>query len=67
MREGNMSMDYIRNYYHVPAKRGMTVRVIRDQRQGKILSAHGSHLAVRMEGEKIRRYFHPKDLEYQNS
>jgi hypothetical protein len=64
MRRRKVGMDYIRNYYRVPVKRGMTVRVRADKRQGKILSVYGSHLAVRMDGEKIRRYFHPGDLDY---
>jgi hypothetical protein len=56
-------MDYIRNYYHVPAKRGMMVRrKDKPEMTGKILSAHGSHLCVRMNGCKY--YFHPLDLEY---
>ena len=66
-------MKYIRDYYHVPAKRGGKVRR-KDGRwtEGTIMSAHGSHLKVRFQtvnqdGEKRTYhvgYFHPLDLEY---
>jgi len=58
-----VSLEYIRNYYNVPAYRGMPVKENHGKR-GVIKSAHGSHLVVVLDGEVIRKFYHPGDLEY---
>jgi hypothetical protein len=62
-----MSIEYIRKYYHVPAKRGGIVREKRNRANiGRITRSHHSHLVVqlRTDREGFRRYYHPEDLEY---
>lgn len=64
-----MSMDYIRQTYGVPAKRGGRVRVRFDSpdelngREGTITSAT-SYVKVRLDGEKRPDIFYPLELEY---
>lgn len=55
-------MDYIRNYYGVPAKRGG--RVTYQGNPGTITGHSGPHLKVRLDGEKHSGIYHPMDLEY---
>lgn len=52
-----MSMDYIRRYYGVPAKRGG--RVIANGKPGVIVGAQGQYLRVRIDGEKAVGNWHP--------
>lgn len=56
-RGGAMSMQYIRDYYKVPAKRGM--RVIVDGEPGVITSARGCYLMVRFDGCSWSKTCHP--------
>lgn len=65
-----MSMQYIRDTYGVPAKRGMRVEYAKEGHQpwqGMITSAHGAYLRIRRDGD-ARAYpaeFHPEwDLTY---
>lgn len=52
-----MSAAYVRNYYKVPAKRGMRVTI--DGREGTIVSFPQAYLGVRLDGEKEIRTYHP--------
>lgn len=56
-----MSLKYIRDNYHVPAKRGG--RVIYDDsdgpRMGTITCAYGARLGIRLDGEKNSQPYHP--------
>ena len=52
-----MGMRYIREYYKVPAKRGMNV--VAQGEKGVIVGAKGQYLRVRIEGEKKVLSFHP--------
>ena len=52
-----MSMDYVRNRYGVPAKRGK--RVIANGKPGTIVAARGGHLCIRLDGEKHTGRWHP--------
>lgn len=52
-----MSAEYVRNYYKVPAKRGM--RVVADGKPGKIVGFDGAHLRIRLDGEKHIGNWHP--------
>lgn len=56
-----MSMDYIRRYYRVPAKRGGRVEYTGDgaKELGTIRSARGSHLNVQLDGVNHTMPFHP--------
>jgi hypothetical protein len=58
------TIDYIRNYYGVPAKRGGRVEF--QGKQGVITGAGpGAHLRIRLDGEKIVRCYHPTwELKY---
>lgn len=58
-----MSMDYIRNHYDVPAKRGMKVIVY--GKPGVITAADGQYLRIRLDGTKRSGIYHPTDrIEY---
>ncbi len=57
-----MSLDYIREYYGVPAKRGGRIRY--HGRAGVITGARGPHVAVRLDGQNHAKPYHPTDLEY---
>lgn len=60
-------MDYIRQRYGVPAKRGGRVRYTggRRPRFGTITSASGGHLMIRLDGSKFSEPYHPTwELEY---
>lgn len=59
-----MSLDYIRNYYSVPAKRGMRVEYCGDdnvRRRGTITGASYAYVRIRLDGEKFSKPYHPKD------
>lgn len=58
-----MSMDYIRSYYDVPAKRGIFVLIATpngSSRIGKIVGSRGAYLRVKIDNT-IGTY-HPTDL-----
>ena len=58
-----MSLEYIRRVYKVPAKRGMAVRA--EGQKGRILGARGPYLRILLEGEIIKKLFHPTwEMEY---
>ena len=57
-----MSLEYIRNYYRVPAKKGKIVSY--KGKLGMITGASGPHVKVRLEGEKNALPYHPDDLKY---
>ena len=56
-----MSMEYIRENYGVPAKRGGRVEYSggAEPRRGTIRSADGHYLKIQMDGERRTRTFHP--------
>lgn len=56
-----MSLNYISKTYHVPARLGVRVEYTGGEApaRGEIIGSRGSHLIVRMDGEKLPRYFHP--------
>lgn len=58
-----MSMEWVRQSYGVPAKRGGRVRVKFDGKTGTITNAT-QYVHVRLDGEKRPDRFHPLDLEY---
>ena len=53
-----MPMQYIRETYKVPAKRGGRVRY-QGKSLGTITSARGPHLRIRLDGEKRPGIYHP--------
>ena len=55
-------LEYIRNYYGVPATKGKIVRY--KGKLGIITGASGPHVKVRIEGEKHALPYHPTDLNY---
>ena len=64
-----MSMDKIRRYYGVPAKRGARVRYTGEGADkpefGTITGTNGAHLRIRLDGQKISYLFHPTwQIEY---
>lgn len=63
-----MSMQYIRDYYGVPARRGGMVDVLGDDGmkfRGVITGAEGARLRVRLLCGKYVGLYHPKyNLEY---
>lgn len=56
-----MSLEYIRNYYSVPAKRGGRIRFtgFDAPREGKIVGARQQYLRVRFDGWKRPQTLHP--------
>lgn len=54
-----MSMQWIRDHYPVPAKRGMRVEI--DGKPGRILSTNAGHLVLHLDGNRKshRTYAHP--------
>lgn len=59
-----MSLEYIRKYYRVPAKRGKIVQYKANGKLGVITGASGPHVNVRLDGEKVALPYHPDDLKY---
>jgi len=62
-----MSLQYIRQHYKVPAKRGDKVLAKTPSGEltyGTIIGASGPHLKVRFFGEDRVCIFHPTDVEY---
>ena len=58
-RSTDMSMEYIRNTYGVPAKRGM--RVTAYGKPGVITGAKGAYIMVRLDGKTFSLPHHPTD------
>lgn len=59
-----MSLEYIRQYYGVPAWKGAVV-FYRGKR-GEITGASGPHLTIRLDGEKHSNPYHPTcEIEYE--
>ncbi|GAA2773820.1 hypothetical protein GCM10010470_01990 [Saccharopolyspora taberi] len=59
------SAEYVRRYYGVPAKQGMSVRV--DGQSGRITGFRDAHLLVRFDGESRSTPCHPTwRVEYQS-
>ena len=56
-----MSMEYIRRFYHVPAKRGGRVEYTGcgSTELGTIRSARGSCLNIQLDGLRYAMPFHP--------
>lgn len=54
---GTLSLDYVRRYYGVPARRGM--RVTCDGKPGTLTTGDGAHIRVRLDGEKHSGNYHP--------
>jgi len=61
-KETKMSLEYIRNYYRVPAKKGKIVAY--KDRLGIITGASGAHVEVLLEDQKFALPYHPEDLQY---
>ncbi len=61
-------MNYIRQYYRVPAKRGGRIKYLGGTggpRFGTIKSAKGPHLRILLDGDRWPGHFHPTwKLEY---
>jgi hypothetical protein len=59
-----MSMQYIRETYNVPAKRGGRVRYA-GKYCGTITGARGAHLRIRLDRDGRVRLYHPTwEIEY---
>ena len=56
-----MSMDYIRNSYGVPAKRGGRIEYKHPNppRMGTIVGTRGARLRIRLDGDKHAGSYHP--------
>jgi hypothetical protein len=56
-----MSLEYIRMYYGVQAKRGDRVEYTGDgtPKLGTISGARGAHLRIRLDGERRTGLYHP--------
>ncbi|KTC97922.1 hypothetical protein [Legionella feeleii] len=52
-----MSMEYIRMYYKVPAKRGQ--KVVANGKLGLITGSRGVYLRIRLEDQKRSSLYHP--------
>ncbi len=59
----NVSMDYIRKHYGVPAKRGGRVRTP-SGKLGTIVGSRGQYLRVRSDGYVSPIQYHPLDVVY---
>ena len=57
-------MEYIRDFYGVPAKRGAIV--FYKGHRGVITGSKNAYLRVRIEDFDIVKTFHPKDLVFEN-
>ena len=58
----NDPLEYIRNYYGVPATKGKVVSY--KGKLGVITGASGPHIKVRLEDEKNALPYHPDSLKY---
>jgi len=54
-------MEYIRQTYGVPAKRGMKITYTypNPSKQGVITGSSGAHLRIKLDGEKRAGRYHP--------
>lgn len=52
-----MSAQYVRDYYRVPAKRGMRIKAC--GKPGTIVGFDGQYLRVRLDGQKRVSTWHP--------
>jgi hypothetical protein len=60
---GRLSFEYVRRYYHVPAKRGG--RVLFRGKPARITSGNGHYIRIRMDGERRSIIVHPTwEMEY---
>jgi hypothetical protein len=57
------SLNYIREKYGVPAKRGTRVTT-ETGKTGVVTSGDGAHVRVRLDGEKHSGSWHPLSLDY---
>jgi hypothetical protein len=55
-------LDYIRDYYGVPAKRG--ARVEYEGKPGTVTGTSGPHITVKLDGGKHSLPYHPDDLKW---
>ena len=56
-------MEYIREYYKVPAKKGARIKF--HARPGTIVGAQGPHLRIRLDGDTGIKSYHPTwEMEY---
>ena len=55
-------LEYIRNYYKVPAIKGKIVKY--QDKFGVIIGASGPHVKIRLDGEKNAHPYHPTDINY---
>lgn len=60
---GRYSLDYVKEHYGVPVKRGLRVTAY-DGRRGVVTAGDGQYVRVRLDGEKHSFRYHPFDLEY---
>ncbi|HEY1029777.1 MAG TPA: hypothetical protein VGE28_19360 [Pseudomonas sp.] len=61
-----MSLEYIRNYYGVPAKKGGRVNAY--GKPGTITGARNAHLLIKLDSEQHSNSYHPTDgIEYLES
>lgn len=63
-----MSMEYIRETYGVPAKKGGRVKYTNGSgvaTEGVITGTHGAYIKVKMDGDKLSECYHPTyNIEY---
>lgn len=52
-----MSLEYIRNYYGVPAKIGARIKY--GDKEGTITGFSGAHIEIELDGEGESRPYHP--------
>lgn len=56
-----MSLEYICNYYRVPAEMGRRVRYTggRTPREGTVTGAQGAHVLIKLDGDPLAMPHHP--------
>ena len=57
-----MSLEYIRERYEVPARRGAPV--IWERKRGVVVSSAGMRLRIRLRGEKRTFLVSPRDVDW---
>lgn len=60
---GRRSLEYVKDNYGVPVKRGMRVRA-EDGRAGIVTCGDGAYVRVRLDGDKRSGRYHPLSLDY---
>lgn len=63
MGKGRYSLDYVRDTYGVPVRRGQRV-IHEDRDHGVVTCGDGAHVRVRFDGEKHSSRCHPLSLDY---